>query len=329
MAILLAMLAGTVLAAIALTSVEGKILYVSLLTAIQFGDNFLLNSLDHLAAERAGASRRMNDAMGNGARLLGMLSAPVVYTSLYGSLEKLRIVIAGFGALAFAGTLTILAGFHGGGGRNADRTEAAEPASAADKLLFGFAVSVYASLYLFAANMIYLARDVLRLPNAEARGGGVIVGAFLSALVVNGLLGLVKRKDKSLLFGRLAPAPILLVAAAAALLAGVQCGFRELMMGGAVVGAGYGAFLLEIRNYASRKASEGKTSKLLTWFNNLGNISALAAFALMAALAAARSQYPEGIHAWTLSLIATLPALGLILLWKAAAARPEAAQSLN
>jgi len=185
----------------------------------------------------------------------------------------------------------------------------------ADWLMFGYAIAVYAALYLFAANMIYLLRDLFHIPGAETGGGAAIVTVFVSALGSNGAMAAARQSSPAtgalcLKAATLALPAVALIIAAGLVLAGIKASYPICLAAAVVIGAGYGVFLWEVRDYASRAARQGKTA-LLSWFNNMANISSLLAFGLMLMLASGRSgTYYIGLM-W--AIIGLLTA-GLILL---------------
>ena len=308
-------LALTTAAVVALLSVSSAAAYMPLIAAVQFAANYLLNLTDHTAVARSGsAHRRFNDVAGNVARLLGMLAAPAFFTGFYQLRGVMYAAVIALGAAAVGGAAVL---FSGGPGEHRSQTEPSGSAipDRADRLVFVYAVSVYSSLYLFAANMIYLLRDLLHMPSAETRGGRSIVIVFVAAVVVNAAAGALRR-FVSPPEGRRIPvaaltAPALALALSAGLLtAGVRPGFGLFLGFSALVGGGYGAFLIELREYTSHGAREQGKTMLLTWFNNMANVSALIAFGLMVGLALAGRHSPEHLYIWTLLLIGGLPLLG-------------------
>jgi hypothetical protein len=309
-------LAATIAAAVWLLSVREALIYILLISAIQFADNYLLNRIDHAAVARSGAAKRsFNDVIGNVARLLGMLAAPAFFTAFYGNSLLLLIAVAVLGGVACGGATVLL---RSAGGESATTDgPASGPLDRADRLLFGYAVSIYVALYLFAANMIYLIRDLLQMPGAELRGGRVIVEVFVAAALVNGTVGALRRPSGGGRAVRLTPlgAPMLALLLSGGLLAaGVRPSFPVFQLFGILVGGTYGLFLLELRGYASRGAREEGKKLLLTWFNNMANVSAVLAFGLMVALAVGRAHAPGALYIWTLALIAVIPAAGSALL---------------
>jgi hypothetical protein len=82
--------------------------------------------------------------------------------------------------------------------------------------------------------------------------------------------------------------------------------------GAAALGVLHGAFLLEVREYASRGArSEGKAG-LLDLFNNMANYSSLIAFTCLLALGAVLRG--ASVYPWLLGLVGALPVAGAPLL---------------
>ncbi len=311
-------LAIAICAAVALLSIQQAALYIALICVLQFVDNFLLNQVDHAAVARTTKQTRgFNDVVGNISRLLGMLAAPAFFTTFFGNQAVLLAVAAVLGVVACCGAFAL---FRAGSVEVAavDRT-VSSPLDSADRLLFGYAISVYVALYLFAANMIYLLRDLLKMPEAELRGGRAIVAVFIAAAVVNVLAGArrpTRRPETRSLAALCSPAFALLLSGG--LLAfGVRPSFSVFLLFSVLVGGTYGLFLLELRGYVSWGAREEGKTLLLTRFNNMANVSAALAFGLMIALAVAKSQTPGSLYIWTLGLIGGVPVSGLFLLWSA------------
>lgn len=308
---LLACLASAALLAqwlLATASVPG---FIALLVLLQFVVNFLVDQVDHAAVARSGALLAFNDTAGNGARLLGMLVAPAWFTLLAGqdAVERMGVALVSLAALAGAWRLLRLAPGHSSApaGDAHDRGRA-QPE---DFLLFGFAVAVYAGMYLLAANAIYLLQDLFGVPDAEARGGVLIVTVFAAAIVANGIAGAVatgaarSRRAAALL----APAMALAVAALAPL-AGLRPSYGVCLLASAAVGAGYGFFLRELRTHASAAARAGR-GVVLGWFNNMANVSALLAFGLM--LLASRVAPAGGYYVAVLGAVLALQVAGAAL----------------
>jgi hypothetical protein len=308
----------TVLMAEALLLANAATLFIVCLALVQFADNFLLNQIDHAAVVRSGNMRGFNDGAGNAARLFGMLSAPAFFTLLASRVMAERIAIALLGAAAIAGCMQLFRLQPLTEKKKEVPKELSEP-DRADWLVFGYAIAVYAALYLFAANMIYLLKDVFQIAGAETRGGIAIVVVFLSALAANGAVTAVRRSSaetsrRGLRTGAVALPALALIVTAGIVLTGFQAGYAICLFTSAVIGACYGVFLWEIRDYSSFAAKTGKTA-LLTWFNNMANISSLFAFGLMLALATRRSHAPAAYYVWLMRSILGVPTAGLIMLF--------------
>jgi MFS family permease len=307
--------------AVAMLSANSATLFIACLVFVQFADNFIVNQIDHAAAARSGGLRSFNDGAGNAARLFGMLSAPAFFT-VFSSLAMLeRIVVAILGVAAMAGCLQLFLLQPEAQSTAAASTEDSEP-DRADWLVFGFAIALYASLYLLAANLIYLFHDVFHIPGAETRGGIAVVVVFLAALLANGAVMAFRRSTagldgRDLRTAALALPALALMILAGIVLAGFQASYTICLTACVTVGALYGVFLQEIRAYSSSAATRGKTA-LLTWFNNMANVSSLFAFGLMLAMASRRSDDTRVYYTWLMSAIGALPAVGLVLLFSAA-----------
>ncbi|MGZ4955516.1 MAG: hypothetical protein ACXV8Q_10425 [Methylobacter sp.] len=313
----IAILVTTVIAE-ALLSAHTVAHFILCLVLVQFADNFLLNQIDHAAVDRAGQLRGFNDGAGTTARLLGMLCAPAFFTVFAGNDPIEKAVIAVLGSAAMVGCLQLF--------RLQLTSETKQQVSKqfsmpdrADWLVFAYAITVYAALYLFAANMIYLLKDLFHIPGAETRGGAAIVAVFLSALGTNAAMAAAKRSSRetggrNLRAAVLALPAVALIFAAGFILARIQVDYFLCLAAAAVIGACYGVFLWEVRDYSSRAARQGKTA-LLSWFNNMANTSSLLAFGLMLALAAGRS---GTYYLWLMWAIVGVLTAGLILLFCAA-----------
>jgi hypothetical protein len=134
-----------------------------------------------------------------------------------------------------------------------------------------------------------------------------------------------RRPPDSLSTLALAAPALVLCGAAAALSAGVVRSPGVVLAGSLGIGLTYGFFLAEVREWCSRGArDEGKTS-LLTLFNNMTNLSSLAAFGTMLLLALASRHLGRPVFGPLLLIIGALPALALVAL--ALAARRDEARS--
>ena len=297
----------------ALLAAQSVPAFIVLLVALQFLVNFLVDQVDHAAVARAGPLLAFGDTVGNAARLFGMLAAPAYFPLLAGRVpvERTGVAVLALGACAGAWALLRLAP-QSAPRANPDRHKEGRP-QAQDVVLFGFAIAVYAGMYLFAANAIYLLEDLLRIRGAETRGGALVVTVFAAAIVANGLAGLRDgaRTAAVRTLVLLAPAVALAVAAVAPL-AGLRPGYAVCVLASAAIGAGYGFFLRELRRLASAAARAGR-GVVLGWFNNMANVSALLAFALM--LLASRVAPGPSYYAAVLWAVVVLQAAGALLLW--------------
>lgn len=317
-ALITAMLA-TVMGALALYLTRNGPVFIAIIVLVQFAVNYLTNQLDHASIARAGALRRVNDAAGILARLCGMLGAPAFFTALYDSKTVSLVSVAAIGLLASAGAAKLLM-------MPAVR-EAADPASSkydqppdrTDSFLFAFAISIYVSLYLFGANIIYLLRDLLSIPHSETRGGVAIVAMFASALLANGLVAILRRKlaERAGCMIRMVPLAVpavMLFVFGGSIALGFRPGFLIFLAGACALGIAYGAFLWEVRDYASQAAQNDGKSVLVSWFNNMANVSSLIAFAIMLAIAATKTGAHVVYYVWLMCAIACVPLGGVLFL---------------
>ncbi|HVH41316.1 MAG TPA: hypothetical protein VM925_03205 [Labilithrix sp.] len=305
----------------ALFFLRDALTYVALNAVAQFGANYLTNQVDHAAVTRgAPEHRRLYDGASNVARLFGILAAPAFFTRFVGqTIPVLAILTAATGiALASAGSVATLPARQAVTGVDVTAGKPLRALEPADRLLFGYAAGVYVALYLFAANLIYLLRDVLHVEDAVRRGGTAIVVVFFSALVANALAASLRGTSEPRRPALAAPVGVLAVAAAV-MLRGETLPFAVVLGGCAVVGTTYGVFLAEVRDHASRGARDHGKIELLTLFNNLGNVSSLIAFGVMVVLAA--TLHGSGTHRWVLGIIGILPVAVLPLLFASTALR--------
>lgn len=316
---MLATLALTLGAEGALLVLRDAAAYVAVNAAAQFGANTLTNHVDLTASARAGAARRgVHDAVSNLSRLLGILLAPWFFTRFYARRDALLLALGAAGALGFAAVAATFS-------RDVDEAPqpdgapaatASAPLSAWDRLLAAYSVGLYLSLYLFAANVLYLLRDVVHLADADRRGGVTISVVFLGALSTNALAAAVRarrpRASSSLLL--LGAPAVVLCGAAAALFADAVHSAGVVLIGSLVLGLSYGGFLAEVREWCSRGARDEGKSALLTLFNNMTNLSSLAAFGTMLVLALVARQVGRPVVGPLLLIIGALPAAALIAL---------------
>jgi hypothetical protein len=307
---------------LALLQAPGATAFIALLVLLQFADNLLLHRLDEAAVARAGAWRRFNDTASNTARLAGMLAAPACFTLLAGSTAELALVaVLGLGAVAGGWWLLRLPAAQATPPGAPQAALQAVPPAPRDRLLFGYALVVYAGLYLLAANMIFLLADRFALPDAATRGGLLIVVVFAAAIVANGLAARGGGARAGLRPVALAAPALAMALVAAAPLAGWQPPYAACVAASAAIGAAYGAFLWQLRAHASAAALQGRGA-VLGWFNNMANVSALCAFLLM--LAMSRLAAGPGYYDLLLGGIVLLQLAGL---WPLAAALRRGAQA--
>lgn len=282
--------------------------FVLLASAAQFTVNFSLNALDHAAIDALGDARGKHDRASTGARLLGMLAAPLIAPNVIDHGLALSALFVALGVATVVGARAVLR--YGVRGTPA-QTKATLPQaelSGADRAVLAYAASVYVALYLVAANLIYLLRDVAHVARAERVGGVTLTVVFTGALLGAGLRAKVlsTSDDPPRVGHLLAPAPWL------ALVAGVLCsGWRvplgALLGGGLALGLAYGVFLAALREYVARPRVDATRGALLSAFNNLANGSSLVAFAL---LALASSLARGRAYTAVMTLAALLPFVG-------------------
>ncbi|MFO0628295.1 MAG: hypothetical protein U0325_22165 [Polyangiales bacterium] len=318
---MLGMLAATLLAEAALFTLHDPVAYLVLNAVAVFGANTLTNHVDLTASARAGTARRgLHDAVSNLARLVGILTAPWFFTRHLAPAPSVFAALAGAGALgALAVGVTFSSRPHGDARAPEGEGTSRVALTTRDRLLAGYALALYVSLYLLAANILYLLRDVVRLPDAEPRGGVTISLVFLSALSTNALAAWlrVRRGRVELSPASLAAPAFVLVGAAGALRAGVVHAPGPVLAGSVVLGLSYGFFLAEVREWCSRGAREEGKTALLTLFNNMTNLSSLVAFGTMLSLALAARQLGRPVFGPLLGIIGFLPAVALSALWAA------------
>lgn len=313
-----AMLAGAV-GTLILYSTGNGFLFSATIVMVQFAVNYLTNQIDYASVLRAGALRRFNDAAGVLARLLGMLAAPAFFTTFYDNKPVALVCSATIGLMATAGAGKLLSMPTAQQDADESFTKSEEPPDRADFFLFAFTVSIYVSLYMFGANMIYLLRDRLHIPHSETRGGTAIVAMFASAMLTNALVAIVRRKlpERTSRVVRLLPLAVpavMLFVWGGVLALGFRPRFLIFLAGACALGASYGVFLWEVRDYASHAARNDGKSILVSWFNNIGNVSSLIAFAIMLAFAATRGGAPAGYYVRILFAISAVPIAGLMFL---------------
>ncbi len=285
-----------------------------LLAALATGlGNLLVTRLDHLATRTATDSQRsFNDRLGTACRLLGMLLAPWFFT--HQLQHGMAVTLAlGLGAAGVLGAWLASWRSAAGAATVAPLAEASLPLDRRDYLLLGHAVSVFAALYLFAANLSYFLQDALAFDRATPRAGVLIVAVFMSALGSVAVASLAARRRTGAATdpGALAFLPALPLAVAWVAYEGrLAVTYTGMLAIASALGFGYGAFLLGLRDFVSRSAARGKTV-LLTIYNNLANASALLAFACLFLLDGLAPGSGEGYYLAWMRLLAAVATAGI------------------
>jgi hypothetical protein len=117
---------------------------------------------------------------------------------------------------------------------------------------------------------------------------------FASALLANGLVAILRRKlaERAGCMIRMVPLAVpavMLFVFGGSIALGFRPGFLIFLAGACALGIAYGVFLWEVRDYASQAAQNDGKSVLVSWFNNMANVSSLIAFAIMLAIAATKT----------------------------------------
>lgn len=294
-------------------------LFIVVMVVVQFAVLYLTNLLDYASVARAGALRGFNDGAGVLARLAGTLGAPLFFPAFYDD-KAIALLCAGLlGLLATIGAAMLLFMPVLQESVEATTGNAEKSPDRADQMFFAFAASIYVSLMLFGANMIYLLKDRLHIARAETRGGMVIAAMFVCAIIFNSLFAVLHRgrtaiRPREVRVAPLTPPAVLLGIFGVIIGLGAPLTYPIFLIGACILGASYGIFVWEVRDYTSRGAQHQGKSALLTWFNNIGNISALIAFALMVTFAIHRAAAPAAYYLEITSAISCTPMLGLLLL---------------
>ena len=294
-------------------------LFIAVMVVVQFAVLYLTNLLDYASVARAGTSRGFNDGAGVLARLAGTLGAPLFFPAFYDE-KAIALLCAGLlGLLATVGAAMLLLMPVLQESVEATAGNAEKSPDRADQMFFAFAASVYVSLMLFGANMIYLLKDRLHIARAETRGGMVIAAMFVCAIIFNSLFAVLHRgrtgvRQREVRIASLTPPAVLLGIFGVIIGLGAPLTYEIFLTGACILGATYGVFVWEVRDYTSRGAQHEGKSALLSWFNNIGNISALIAFALMVTFAIHRAKAPAAYYLEITSAISCTPLLGFLLL---------------
>lgn len=302
----------------ALPRAPSAIVFVGLAAVAQFTVNYALNAIDHRAIERCGEARAAHDRASTAARLLGMLTAPLVIPLVIDAPRVLFACVAVMATIALAAAAGVVGGEPTSSKSTGEGASSLEPMSALDRRVLGFSLTVYVSLYLVAANLIYLLRDVARVANAERVGGTTLTIVFFGALVGAALrpklLG--TRSEPPAVAHLLAPLPWLAIVPAA-LSSGWSVPLAALAIGGLALGASYGVFLAALREHVSHGAGAQKRGALLSAFNNLANASSLVAFVLLAIAAVFTGGRTSRAYPFVMTFAALLPFAGSALLVRA------------
>ncbi len=253
--------------------------YGALNAMVCFGSNLMTQWLDVAAHRMAGPSaRQRNDRFTMVARLVGMLLGPVVF-ALY---HEAGGATLGIGVLVLVAAVAAVpmsrAQVPAVSARSAGRR-----GSPAERRILRYAFLMWVALYLVAANLVYLLRDMLHMDRPVLRGGITTALVFASSAVLIALQPLAAARLGVLTVDRpvrslwLTPGVVIVAAALSMTLERVS--FWAVLAFAVLIGASYGAFMIGVRDWVSSAEARGSTG-FLARFNNLANVSAITAFTL-------------------------------------------------
>jgi len=287
--------------------VSGIVMFIALNLAIRFGANYAMNHLDRVSVEVAGVAKRgLNDQVSTGYRLLGMLLAPVWFGFLFDAkvATTVLVVVLTLVLVGAALPLTTKQVPPPVGPKPTHRSGTLDPV---DRYVLIYANLVFAALYVFAANVVYILADYLQTPDPEAWAGILILTVFAAAVLAVFC--------RPMLFGAVfpnaGPSPLiprlrllipglLIVGAVVVYLNKLSTGFVGILTAGTVVGLGYGSFQLDIREYLTRAREDRGKTGFVTHYNNLANTSALLAFGIMLVLSTLTERMDMDMNRWAL-----------------------------
>lgn len=313
-------LLATVVATLTLYAVSHSVVFVLALIAVQFAANHLTHQLDQAAVARAGALRRFNDAVGTLGRLVGVLVAPAFLTMYFDAKNVIIPVALVIGLGACIGAARLFATAPVPPDVEAGAPVGEQPCDRTDLLVFGYVVTMFSTLYLFAANMIYLFRDLFLMPNAETSGGMAMMLVFGCAVLANVAVAVFKRNgsenpNRVVRVVPLSLPALLLIGAGGSIALGFRTTSLAIVLSAAACfGTAYGVFLMEVREYTSHGVRHGGKTILLSWFNNMANVGSLVAFTIMLGLASVRTQAAASYWFWLMVAVAAIPLVGLVTL---------------
>jgi hypothetical protein len=282
-------------------SANGLAAYVTAYLLFRFTSNWIFNHLDHHAVRLAGpshAAAHVTSALAM--QLLGMMVAPAFFAFTDGRME-LQVSVMGL-----LGVITVVPVLR------APRVTQVLPvtAGAVPAPPRGGVVRFHlctfmalAGVYAFATQLIYLLRDLYRVPDAE-RLGGLLLGLLglvgMTTAAATGRLLAQRRTDREPT-AVLAGSSLVFAAGIALFAWPASTATAWLLVPCGLAGGAYGAFLAASRLFATRHAAGGAST--LSLYNNMPNLAALGAYSVTALLSVATEHDP---HTFSMSLLAVL-----------------------
>ncbi len=177
------------------------------------------------------------------------------------------------------------------------------------RLFIAYCSIIQVSMLGMFAQVIFLAKDWLRLPAPERVGGLLMLGIGLTSVVSVALITRLYRGA----YGRPSLMIAALLMAASTALLGLRPGPSGLVAVALLAGAGGGAFVLFSRTIASTWSGPAGRVGMLGRYNNVPNVASLIAFLSLASLAAGLGEQHPLYNPSLLTLFTALFTVGALL----------------
>lgn len=242
---------------------------------LQYGTQEFDRRSVYLGGEEA---RRRNDVVGLGMRFGGMLLGPLWFSVARDKLAASLVVIT---LLALLGAWNASLIAHAPQAIQSANSRFTTLLDNDDRLVLLAARMIYAAYYLLASSVIYVLSDLHHVPSPTRRGGILVTLVYGSAIALVTIEMLRRHRGRRSLLEML-PASVVLTFVGLALPISAAQHIEAQVAGAILLGIVFARFQLAFRDHATCEAIQRQRPALLASFNNLGTISALIGYAVMA-----------------------------------------------
>jgi len=242
---------------------------------LQYGTQEFDRRSVYLSGEEA---RRKNDVVGLGMRFGGMLLGPLWFSIARDKLMASLVVIA---MLAVLGAWNAVLIAEAPQANQSHGSRSGTLLDNDDRLVLVAGRMIYAAYYLLASSVIYVLSDLHHVPSPVRRGGILVTLVYGSAIAIVIVEMLRRHRDRRSLLEML-PAAVVMALVGLALPISAARYIEAQVAGAILLGIVFARFQLAFRDHATYEAIQRQRPALLASFNNLGTISALVGYGVMA-----------------------------------------------